>query len=82
MTAGDFSQPTYSRGTGSHAASATRINGDTVVCESCGCRLTTRESADDAGFTGARRWFHYAGAAGRDARGCSVTCVGSAHLIA
>jgi hypothetical protein len=82
MTAVEFTQPTYSRGTGTPAANATRINGATVVCESCGCRLTTRESADDAGFTGARRWFHFAGATGRDARGCSVACVDAAHHIA
>ena len=54
MTAIDLIPPTYSRGLGSPAATATRETAETVVCDACGCRLTTRESADDAGFTGAR----------------------------
>ncbi len=82
MTAIDFLQPTFSRGFGASAASAIRSNGNTIVCGSCGCRLTTHESADDAGFTGARRWFHYAGRPGRDARGCTVACVDAAHHLA
>jgi len=82
MTAIDLISPTYSRGLGSPAATATRMSGATVVCDACGCRLTTRESADDAGFTGARRWFHFVGSSGRDARGCAVGCVDAAHDIA
>ena len=82
MTAIDLIPPSYSRGLGSPTATATRVSGETVVCEACGCRLTTRESADDAGFTGARRWFHFGGSAGRDARGCAVACVDAAHEIA
>lgn len=81
MTAVDINPPTYSRGHGA-PASATRAGADTVVCAACGCRLTTRESADDAGFTGARTWYHFAGAPGRDARGCSVSCAEAAHTIA
>jgi hypothetical protein len=82
MTAIDMLQASYSRGLASGTASASRTSSETVVCDACGCRLTTRTSADDAGFTGPRRWFHYAGATGRDARGCSVACVDAAHDIA
>jgi hypothetical protein len=82
MTAIDLITPTYSRGLGVPAATATRVTGETVVCEACGCRLTTRESADDAGFTGARTWYHFEGPTGRDARGCAVICVEAAHQIA
>ena len=82
MTAIDLIPPTYSRGLGSPAATATRVNSATVVCDACGCRLTTRESADDAGFAGARSWFHFAGAVGRDARGCAIACVDAAHQVA
>lgn len=79
MTSIDFLQASYSRGRGGASASASRGNGDTVVCDACGCRLTTRDSADDAGFAGTRRWFHYAGSAGRDARGCAVSCADAGH---
>jgi len=82
MTAIDLIPPTYSRGFGSPAATATRVTGETVVCEACGCRLTVRESADDAGFAGARTWVHFGGSTGRDARGCAVICVDAAHHIA
>ena len=82
MTAIDLIPPTYSRGLGSPTATATRVTSATVVCETCGCRLTTRESADDAGFTGARSWFHFVGSDGRDARGCAVACVDASHKIA
>jgi hypothetical protein len=74
MTAIDLIPTTYSRGLGSTAA--------TVVCDACGCRLTTRESADDAGYTGERTWFHFEGPTDRDARGCAVICVNAAHQIA
>jgi hypothetical protein len=82
MTAFEFTQTTYTRGLGSPSATATRVSPETVVCDACGCRLTTRESADDAGFSGPRRWFHFAGSAGHDARGCAVACVDAAHAIA
>ncbi|MFH1474688.1 MAG: hypothetical protein ABIG85_02400 [Chloroflexota bacterium] len=82
MTAIDLIPSTYSRGLGSLAATATRVTGETVVCDACGCRLTTRESADDAGFAGARSWFHFVGPTGRDARGCAIACVDAAHKIA
>jgi hypothetical protein len=82
MTAIDLVPTTYTRGLGATVATATRVTAETVVCEACGCRLTTRESADDAGFTGARTWFHFEGSTGRDARGCAVTCVDAAHTIA
>jgi len=82
MTAIDLIPPTFSRNLGSPAATATRVNTATVVCDACGCRLTTRESADDAGFVGARSWFHFVGAVGRDARGCAVACFDAAHQVA
>lgn len=63
-------------------AVASRLETGTVVCEACGCRLTTRESVDDSGFSGDRTWWHFAGQAGRDARGCTVSCVEMAHRIA
>ena len=53
-------------------ASATRLPGGAVVCDSCGCRL---EDADG------RSYRHYAGALGRDARGCRVTCVDQEHRV-
>lgn len=40
-----------------------------VTCSACGCRL---EPAGDA-------WFHFGPLAGRDARGCRVTCAEVAH---
>jgi len=82
MTAIDLIPSSYSRGFGSPTATATRVSSETVVCDACGCRLTTRESADDAGFTGTRRWYHFVGAAGRDARGCALACADAAHEIA
>lgn len=81
MTALDFLPTTYSRGPGAVAASATRISEETVVCDACGCRLTTRDTLDDAGFTGSRTYYHFVGAAGHDARGCSVACVDAAHGV-
>jgi hypothetical protein len=43
-----------------------------VTCASCGCRL---ERSTD----GRQAWFHFAPMAGRDARGCRVSCADSAH---
>jgi hypothetical protein len=42
-----------------------------VTCVACGCRLTPDESET--------RWYHFHPAGGRDARGCTVACVGIAH---
>jgi len=64
------------------AARASRLETGTVVCDACGCRLTTRESVDDNGFGGNRSWRHFAGHAGHDARGCTVGCVEMAHSLA
>jgi hypothetical protein len=63
-------------------AVARRLETGTVVCDACGCRVTTRESVDDSGLRGDRTWWHFAGTAGRDARGCSVACVEVAHRFA
>ncbi len=60
---------------------AVRVASGAIVCDACGCRLTTRESIDDAHFAGARTYWHYAGAAGRDARGCTVACADLAHRL-
>jgi hypothetical protein len=40
-----------------------------VTCASCGCRLAQSGEA----------WFHSNPIAGRDARGCRVTCADAAH---
>lgn len=45
-----------------------------VTCGACGCRLSESRAAD-----GSIVWFHFAGASGRDARGCSVACSTYAH---
>ncbi len=63
-------------------AVAGRLETGTVVCDACGCRLTTRENGDDSGFVGDRTWWHLAGHAGRDARGCTVGCVEMGHRLA
>lgn len=42
-----------------------------ITCVACGCRLEQQAAADG--------WWHYAGAEGRDARGCCVACVGRPH---
>ncbi len=44
-----------------------------VVCGACGCRLEQRSEDPSRG------WYHFDGAHGRDARGCSVVCVGLEH---
>lgn len=44
-----------------------------VTCSACGCRL------EPVGRPGAEAWFHFAGPAGHDARGCNPACVGLAH---
>ena len=45
--------------------------GGPVTCAACGCRLTADEESES--------WYHFAGVTGRDARGCAVDCVGTAH---
>jgi len=45
-----------------------------VTCAACGCRLSETRAADDSVV-----WYHFAGANGRDARGCSIACSTSAH---
>jgi hypothetical protein len=40
-----------------------------VTCAACGCRLSATGDA----------WFHFNPLAGRDARGCRVSCADSAH---
>jgi hypothetical protein len=44
-----------------------------VTCDACGCRL------EAVGRPDAAAWFHFGRGAGRDARGCRVTCVDAAH---
>lgn len=61
-------------------AVASRLESGTVVCDACGCRLTTRETS---GASPDRTWFHFTnGHAGRDARGCTVACVEMPHHLA
>jgi len=60
------------------AANASRLASGTVVCDACGCRLTTNGTGGD----GDRGWWHFAGHAGRDARGCTVACVEMPHSLA
>lgn len=43
--------------------------GAPVTCSACGCRLTATGEA----------WFHFNPLAGRDARGCRVSCADAAH---
>jgi hypothetical protein len=73
-------QPTSGQGSFGTSAVATRISTETVICGACGCRLTTRDSADDARLAD-RSWYHFAGQPGRDARGCSVGCVDAPHAL-
>ena len=44
-------------------------HGAPVTCAACGCRLTPSGEA----------WFHFNPLAGRDARGCRVSCADAAH---
>ncbi|HEY5433654.1 MAG TPA: hypothetical protein VIK13_00350 [Candidatus Limnocylindrales bacterium] len=45
--------------------------GGPVTCSACGCRL--QHAADLNG------WLHFSPMAGRDARGCSVSCADEVH---
>ena len=49
------------------------VAGGPVTCAACGCRL----QVDSAGDPGA--WKHFGSLGGRDARGCTVSCVGLPH---
>ncbi len=42
-----------------------------VTCATCGCRLSADQQSES--------WFHFAGSAGRDARGCRIDCATVAH---
>ncbi len=54
------------------SASATRLPGGAVVCDACGCRLSDADG---------RAYRHFAGAPGRDARGCRVACIDQEHRV-
>ncbi len=43
--------------------------GAPVTCAACGCRLSRSGDA----------WFHFNPIAGRDARGCRISCADAAH---
>jgi hypothetical protein len=55
-------------------------DGSVLTCSACGCRLTPRERT--AGIGPDAAWRHFAGAFGRDARGCRVDCVDEPHTMA
>jgi hypothetical protein len=59
---------------------AVRLSTETVVCNSCGCRLTAREPLAGTGLA-AQSWYHFEGQPGRDARGCIVDCADAAHVL-
>lgn len=44
-----------------------------VTCSACGCRLQPSTGAHDGEYR------HFGGYEGRDARGCTVSCVGAVH---
>ena len=72
-------QATSEASRGGATAVATRVSAETVVCSTCGCRLTTRDVARDVSSGGA--WYHYEGQPGRDARGCAVACADAPHTL-
>jgi hypothetical protein len=49
--------------------------GAPVTCAACGCRLRAGMADNDIA------WFHFNPLGGRDARGCRVECVDSAHDV-
>jgi hypothetical protein len=53
-------------------ADATDAHHGPTTCSTCGCRL--QRAAD-----GSDTWFHFAPMAGRDARGCRISCSDAAH---
>ncbi|HLX33607.1 MAG TPA: hypothetical protein VKR30_00015 [Candidatus Limnocylindrales bacterium] len=46
-----------------------------VTCLACGCRLETIGEGESVS------WFHFGRMAGRDARGCRVSCIDAAHDV-
>ncbi len=61
----------------SPSAVAVRVDGGSaVVCGVCGCLLDA-----DGAVAGEGAYFHFRGARGQDARGCSVACLTSPHRI-
>ncbi len=54
-------------------AEAAGTLGGPVTCSACGCRL--RHSAAN----GVEGWFHFSPMAGRDARGCRISCADAVH---
>ncbi len=53
------------------SAGAPQTAGGPVICSACGCRL--QHAADLNG------WLHFSPMAGRDARGCRVSCADQVH---
>jgi hypothetical protein len=51
-------------------------HGAPVTCATCGCRLQSGIEGNDIA------WFHFNPLGGRDARGCRIDCVDSAHDVA
>jgi hypothetical protein len=49
--------------------------GAPVTCALCGCRLEYASTSEPS------TWFHFGRFAGRDARGCRVSCVEMAHDV-
>jgi hypothetical protein len=64
-----MSVPFDTRGPWSYLAES--IAGGPVTCATCGCRLVADERSES--------WFHFAGSAGRDARGCRLECASVPH---
>jgi hypothetical protein len=63
-----------------YARAIRRDDAAVLTCAACGCRLTARESVRDSGAYGPdAAWRHFAGSAGRDARGCRLDCVDQPH---
>jgi len=55
----------------SDGSGSTQGAGSPVTCSACGCRL--EHAADLNG------WLHFSPMAGRDARGCLVSCADEVH---
>lgn len=52
-----------------------------VTCAACGCRLEGRREGDPALDEGWTSWWHFRGGPFRDARGCTVACIGLEHRV-
>jgi hypothetical protein len=50
-----------------------------TVCRACGCRLEPATGWYDNDGESVSLWRHFAGAPGRDARGCLVECADLSH---